>query len=76
MRCFSLQGIGTKVKQTAAATLGQLLPEGQAGVLLEYIRVATSSTELLPHTGGDASWLVGLSSEGVVRADGVCCGCW
>jgi hypothetical protein len=50
-----VQGISSKVKQTAAATLGQLLPPEARPGLLPYIRVAGGSTELMPHAGEKTS---------------------
>lgn len=59
------QGIGTKVKQAAAASLGQLLPPGQAGLLLDYIRIGTGSTELMPHAGNRVG-LLGVHHCGIL----------
>lgn len=45
------QGIATKVKQAAAAALGQLLPPSRRGELLPLLRVDGGSSELMPHAG-------------------------
>ncbi|WIA12062.1 hypothetical protein OEZ85_012139 [Tetradesmus obliquus] len=65
------QGIATKVKQAAAAALGQLLPEpSQAAALLPFIRVAGGCTQLLPHAGVAAS---STTSEGATLAVTLAC---
>jgi hypothetical protein len=64
------QGISSKVKQTAAATLGQLLPPEARGSLLPFIRVSGGSTELAPHAGLAAG---STTSEGATAATAAAC---
>eukprot|EP00879_Flechtneria_rotunda_P005310 GHRR01005597.1.p1 GENE.GHRR01005597.1~~GHRR01005597.1.p1 ORF type:complete len:688 (+),score=262.80 GHRR01005597.1:308-2065(+) len=62
------QGIATKAQQAAAHTLGQLLPPEQRPPLLEYIRVACGSTELMPHAGVAAGSTTSEAATAAVAA--------
>ncbi|WIA33322.1 hypothetical protein OEZ86_006460 [Tetradesmus obliquus] len=59
------QGLSTKVKQAAAAALSQLLPEEQRPLPLLLLRLAPSSSEVVP--GGGPSWS-STASEGNCQA--------
>eukprot|EP00878_Enallax_costatus_P017692 GHUV01018588.1.p1 GENE.GHUV01018588.1~~GHUV01018588.1.p1 ORF type:complete len:473 (+),score=159.98 GHUV01018588.1:103-1521(+) len=59
------QGLTTKVKQVAVAALSQLLPEEQRPLPLELVRVAASSSDVVPN--GGPTWS-STGSEGNCQA--------
>ncbi len=64
------QGLSTKVKQAAVFELGQLLPYGMGPLPLSLVRLAPSSTEVVP--GGGPTWS-STGSEGCVQAVRLAC---